>query len=378
MLLEKLLITFALIIVIVVIAFIIIANKRIIEKIKILILKMLIAFHKDEEARKYALKSVDTYPKSFIAHKLLAEIYEKEGKLNIALDEYIRAADLNENELGIHYKVAELLNKTEKNDEAIIMLQDLLKIKPDYTEASKLLGNILYDEERFKESISVLYEALKYNPIDYDLYYSIGMAFTRLNDFQKAKEFYEKAATLNTYLYNGQYNLALIAMIQGELDEAEDYFEQALQQEDIESVAYFYLAQIAMLKGNKDKAITYLNIALELDKEDIENRIKEQPLFIEIQEKLVIPNESRKIKITLSKREQQNNKHLEEMFSLVDSLHGSAVSGGGQINNQEQNIDMENNEQENNLEAEETNAEENEQETEQESQQEQENEKEIE
>ena len=63
-----------------------------------------------------------------------------------------------------------------------------------------------------------------------------------------------------------------------------------------------------------------------MDKEKIEKKIKGQPLFIIIQDKLVIPNESRKIKITLSKRELKTNKYLEEMFSVVDSLHGSKIS----------------------------------------------------
>lgn len=349
MLIEKLLITIAIVVVLIGIAFLVISNKKILEKVKMRKLKALLYFHKDEEAKKYALKIVEMFPKNFEAHKLLAELYEKEGKFNIALDEYIRAADLDETNVEINYKVADMLNKNDKNDDAIMMLQDILRQKPDYLDASKLLGNILYDEERFKDAISVFYDALKYNPVDYDLYYYIGMAFTRLNDFQRAKEFYEKAATLNTYLYNGQYNLGLIALIQGDIDEAESYFEQALQSEEIEPVAYFYLAQIAMLKGNKDKAVTYLNIALELDKEDIEKRIKGQPLFIDIQEKLVIPNESRKIVITLTKREQETNKYLEEMYSIITSLHGSKISNedGKDVDEPEEEQEQEQEELEN-------------------------------
>ena len=221
--------------------------------------------------------------------------------------------------------MADLLNKTEKNEEAIIMLQDLLRMKPDYSDASKLLGNILYDEERFKEAVSVYTDALKYNPTDYYLYYCMGMAYTRLNDFQKAKQFYDKAAILNTYLYNGQYDLALISMIQGELDEAESHLLQALQEEELNGVIYFYLAQIAIIRGHKDKAIMYLNLALEIDTKEIESRIKQQPLFIEIQDKLIIPNEERKIEIKLSKREVDINKYLEDMYSLVDSLNGSKM-----------------------------------------------------
>ncbi|MBR2786872.1 MAG: tetratricopeptide repeat protein [Clostridia bacterium] len=317
----------ALVITVIVVAFVmlfmllIIKNKYITEKIKIFKLKTFLLVNKKEEAKKYALKMVDKYPNNCLAHKILGELYEKERNFNAALSEYIRAVETNEQDYEMHYKVAILLQKTEKKEEAIIMLQDLLKMKPDYLEASLLLGNILYDEERFKEAITVYTTALRYNPTAYELYYNMGMTFTRLNDFQRAREFYEKAATLNSYLYNGQYNLALIAMIQGELEEAEKCFQRALQSEELEPIVYFYLAQIALMKGDKQAGLNYINLALELDR-NLEKKVAEQPLYAVIQDRIRVPNETRKIKITLSKKERLTNKYLEEMFNLVDSLNG--------------------------------------------------------
>lgn len=331
------------IIILIVILFVKFKRINLLEKIKILKLKTMLFFNKNEEARKYALKLADKYPRNYAIHKILGELYEKDGKINIALDEYIRAVELNEKDYKTQYKVAFLLEKSEKKDEAIIMLQDLLKMKPDYFEATRLLGNILYDEERFKEAVSVYMDALKYNPTRYELYYDLGMVFTRLNDFQKAKEYYEKAAQLNTYLYNGEYKLALIAMIQGELDEAKDYFISCLQSEDLEGMAYYYLAQISLIQGENDKALYYINIALELDKK-LEEKIVKQPLFLPIQEKIKIPNEPRKIKIKLSKKERKTNKYLEEMYNLVDSLNGgkSAIYDDENQIEQDKNQELQN------------------------------------
>ena len=337
MIFEKIIITLVIIAILILCILIVVKNNRILEKIKVFKLKMLIARKKDEEARKYALKLVDKYPRNYLIHKILAQLYEKEGKYNVALDEYIRVVEIKNNDYETHLKVAQLLQKNEKKDEAIIMLQDLLKIKPDYLQATQLLGDILYEEERFKEAISIYITALKY--------YDIGMAFTRLNDFQRAKEYYGKAAELNTYLYNGQYNLALIAMIQGELDEAEIYFTQSLLNEELEPLGYYYLAQIALLKGQNEKAINYINLALELDKK-IEEKISKQPLFEAIQDKIKIPNETRKIKITLSKKERKTNKYLEEMYNLVDALNS------GKISKIEEEIEQDENEQENQQEQE--------------------------
>ena len=326
MIFETILILSVLLFIIALIFIVIVKNNAISEKINMFKLKALLMMKRNEEAKKLALKMAERFPHNYDVHKILGELYEKEGKLNVALDEYIRAVELNEKDYEMHYKVALLLQQTEKNEEAIIMLQDLLKMKPDYLDATKLLGNILYDEDRFKEAISVYMTALRYHPTDYDLYYNIGMAFTRINDFQHAKEYYKRAAKLNSYLYNGQYNLALIAMIQGELDEAEKHLQEALQEEELEAIGYYYLAVIALLKDEKEKALNYINLALELDSK-LEKKIEKQPLFIKIQDRIRIPKHpSRKIKITLSEKELKTNKYLEEMYELVDSLNGGKTS----------------------------------------------------
>ena len=183
---------------------------------------------------------------------------------------------------------------------------------------------------------------LRYNPADYELYYNLGMTFTRLNDFQKAKEYYKRAAIINSCLYNGQYNLALIAMIQRELDEAERHLQRALQEEELEPMIYFYLAQIALLKDEKEKALHYINLALELDK-SLEEKISKQPLFLPIQDRIRIPNEpSRKVKITLSKKERETNKYLEEMYNLVDSLNNGGANKIEEENQLEEIIELEN------------------------------------
>ena len=316
-------------------------SKYLAEKIKVLKLKTYITLGKFDDAKKIALKLSEKYPQNYLVHKILGQLYEKDGNVSVALDEYIRAVELKNDDYDLHFKVASLLLQTDKKDESVIMLQDLLKMKPDYLQATLLLGNILYDEERFKEAVSVYMSALRYNPTEYELYYSIAMAYTRLNDFPKAKEYYKRAAILNTYLFNGEYDLALIAMIQGELDEAERHLQKAAHQEDIEPLAYFYLAEIALLKDEDDKAINYINLALELDKK-IEKKIKQQPLFAKIQDKIRIPDEpSRKINICLSEREIKTNEYLEEMYSLVDSLNG-----GNNYQHEENSIEENENEKE--------------------------------
>ena len=283
-----------------------------------LIAKYLIAIGDTEKAKKYMLKLIDKYPNSYIGHKKLAEIYEKQNNLSGAIDEYVRAIEINTKDYNSYYKIASFLKELNRNEESIKMLNDLIKIKPDNVEASILLGDILCEE-------NVYQDALKNNPGNYDIYYSLGMVYTMLNDFQKAKEYYNTAAEINSMLYNAKFSLAQIAMIYGDLEEAKRLFIECINSENIESGSYYYLAQITMIKGETEKAINYINVAIEEDSR-IYKKIEGQVIFAPIIKRINVPSLNETLneeKEKLSKREEKVKRHLEDTYYLVNKLNNN-------------------------------------------------------
>ena len=291
------------------------------ELFNVTIAQILSAFGKQEQAKKMIMDFLNKNPNSYIAHKWLAEFYEKEGNCDAAISEYMRVTDIKRNDFVSTYKLCEVLNKNKQNQEAINLLEEILKQKPEYEKASNLLGEIFFEEEMYKEAISVYMSALRYNPGSYDLYYSLGMAYTMINDFQRAKEFYSKAAEINTLAYNAKLNLGQIALIYGDLDEAEQWFIQAGKQEDLEAGSYYYLSQIALLKGDEDKAKNYMNVAVQLDPK-VYKQAQRDPVFTPIKEKINPPEENKKKEKnkTLSKKEKSVNRHLMKTCILVKNL----------------------------------------------------------
>ena len=291
------------------------------ELFNVTIAQILSAFGKQEQAKKMIMDFLNKNPNSYIAHKWLAEFYEKEGNYDAAISEYMRVTDIKRNDFVSTYKLCEVLNKNKQNQEAINLLEEILKQKPEYEKASNLLGEIFFEEEMYKEAISVYMSALRYNPGSYDLYYSLGMAYTMINDFQRAKEFYSKAAEINTLAYNAKLNLGQIALIYGDLDEAEQWFIQAGKQEDLEAGSYYYLSQIALLKGDEDKAKNYMNVAVQLDPK-VYKQAQRDPVFTPIKEKLNPPEENKENEKnkTLSKKEKSVNRHLMKTCILVKNL----------------------------------------------------------
>lgn len=302
---------------------------NIIEKINILKAKFYFNVGNNKKAKQILIDLLEKNQDSYKGHKLLAEIYESEGGMRKAIDEYVQAIDLNKQDYDSYYKVANLLKDLDKKDEATQMLTSLLSKKPDYKEASILLGDLLIEQEMYKEAVNIYLEAIKINPLDFDLNYSLGIVYTMINDFQSAKEYYERAAQINELVHNCKYSLAEIALIYKELNEAEKLFMQTIDDEELAPDSYYELSKISLIRGDKEQAILYANTAISLSPKKISEKIKKESIFIPILARISIPfnleeNEEEKEENSkekyLSKKEIKAKEHLEEMFELTRQL----------------------------------------------------------
>lgn len=271
---------------------------------------------KDEEKnRRMLLKIINKAPNSILAHKLLAISYEKEGKNENAIDEYLRVIDLKADDTKTYFKLANLYEITNKDDKSIELLNGLLYQKPDCYKASLMLGDIYYKKEQFKKAIDVYTEALKYRVNDYELYYNLGMNYIRLNDFSNAEICYKRAAEINTKLYNGYYMLGKLSLLSNDLEEAEKYFIESISDEEIEANSYFELAKIYMLKNEREKCIVFLQKAIELDIKYVKLARKE-PMFIPIKQYIKAPED-----IIYSPEDKKNISRLSQKeIELIDKL----------------------------------------------------------
>ncbi len=289
-----------------------------------IIAKIHLVFGNTKAAKNRLIKLVTKYPESYIGHKLLAQIYENEGGQRKAVDEYAQAININKKDYDSYYKVATILTDLDKKDEAEQMLINLLSKKPDYTDATIALGDLLIEKEDFKEAVNIYTEALKYSPTSYDLNYNLGIVYTMLNDFQNAKMYYEKASELNSMVYNTKYSLAEIALIYKELEEAEKYFLQVTEDEELSADAYLELAKIYLIRNDKDTAIKYANVAIQENPKKIVEKIQKDVTFAIIMAKLSIPfnlefEEDEKVK-KLTSKEIKAKEHLEQMVEITKKI----------------------------------------------------------
>lgn len=300
-------------------------NVNLLEYIYIWIAKISKVINKSK-AKKILIKLVTKYPNSYLGHKMLAEIYVKEGGRRKAIDEYVKVIDINKKDYDSYYEIASLLNELDKKDESIQMLTTLVNKKPNYYKASILLGGLLCEKESFKEAINVYQNALKYEPTNYEIYYNMAIAYTRLNDFKSAKEYYDMAAELNAEAYNAYYSLGIICLMFGDINQAKEYFYKSIEGQAVEARGYYNLARISIIDGEKENAINYLNQAIDLDAR-LSYKALEDNLFIPIKKYIHIPHniEEKEEEPKLTQKELKAQQHLEKTYEIVGTLSKNEI-----------------------------------------------------
>ena len=121
-------------------------NINLTEIIYIGISKSLIFCKEEKQAKKLLLALIEKKSDSKTAHKMLAEIYEKEGGIRKAIDEYVKVVDLDGESYDAYYKIAVLLKELGNKEDSLDMLTKLVNKKPDYLEASIALSDALCEQ----------------------------------------------------------------------------------------------------------------------------------------------------------------------------------------------------------------------------------------
>lgn len=283
------------------------------ELLSVFMAKLYLIKNNNKKAKEILIKLVTKYKDSYYGHKMLAEIYSKEGGMRKAIDEYVKVLDIKGNDYQSYFKISKLLDELGKKNEAIQMLQTLVNKKPELYEATKLLGHLLIENEKYKEAINAYNKFLKYQEKK-EIYFALGNAYIMTNDFTSAKKSLEKVTEFDNRAYEAYYLLGQISLLYRDFDMAESFFLQSIY-ESFEAKGYYQLAKISIIKNNISKAILYLNKAIQND-ERLYKIVMEEPIFITLKNKIEKPNEMVEGKVEENKVE----KHLNEVYELTKTM----------------------------------------------------------
>lgn len=290
------------------------------EFIYIALSKKYLIFGNYGKAKETLIKLNEKYPNSYYGHKMLAEIYEKEGGMRRAIDEYVKVLDIKRDDYKSYYKISILLRDLGRNKQAIQMLENLIKVKPEHYLATQMLAELLIENEEYKKAINFINKALKKHEDKEELIYNLGIAYVKTNEFSLAKKCFEKVVSLNNEYYNAYYRLGQIALLYRDYDMAETYFLSSTYKEK-EAKSYYELTKIYMMKNQKDKAILNIQKAINANSKfyDI---AKEEPILFPIKQFIKKPEQNIEAKKDEeSKKEKMIEDYLNDTYNLTKILN---------------------------------------------------------
>ena len=158
---------------------------------------------------------------NFIAHNNLGVSYERQGKIDAAVEEYREAlrikpdysdargnlasalraryeqtVSLHPDDPVAHYGLAASLRDLERSEEAIDQYEHALRLKPDYVDARIGLANVLAAGGRFQDAIEQYEQALRLAPDDARTRFNLGNALAAAGRPADALEQYRRVAHL--------------------------------------------------------------------------------------------------------------------------------------------------------------------------------------
>ena len=192
------------------------------------------------------------------AHTDLGAAYYQQNKLEIALDEFSRAVEIDAN-FGQAYNGLGLVFAALGEDaKADANFKKAIQVQPASSESHNNYGSFLCAHKRYDESISQFLEAVK-NPL-YSTpnlaYANAGICSARKNDTKNAEVYLNKALQIEPLTYSAAQALAEIQFKRGDAPLAQKTLQNALIASPNPETLWLGI-KIARVLGDKDAEASY-------------------------------------------------------------------------------------------------------------------------
>lgn len=225
----------------------------------------------EDSARLFAQMSIYLLPTNSDAIELLSQIAARNGLYTEAIDHLaqIDTKGAPEKDIQIKRQISALLHESGKDDEAIRILQSLVK-DTNNVEAQIQIGDIYRNAENFSDALSAYNAAFKILgdkvPENYwDLIFARGITHERLKNWDKAEKDFQDALSYEPdqpYILN---YLAYSWADQGKnLDKASEMLEKAVRLKPDDGAIVDSLGWVYYRMGQYEKAVKILEQAVEL------------------------------------------------------------------------------------------------------------------
>ncbi|MBC8284754.1 MAG: tetratricopeptide repeat protein [Nitrospinae bacterium] len=195
-------------------------------------------------------------------HMRIAAIYFEENLFMRALDEFqlVLAADDHKDP---HVLMARIYENQGRLDKAIEEFEKLRKLEPESMDILRYSARLYHLDDNTKAAIELLQKAVEKEPKNDQIYHSLALAYMSRKENDKAVESLKKALALNPKKDSYYFELGALMEKTGDFKGAIENMRQAIEINPLHSNAHNFLGYIYALEGRDlDRALEHLKKAL--------------------------------------------------------------------------------------------------------------------
>ncbi len=192
------------------------------------------------EAQEKAALAVELAPESPITRRAMASVFEQLGQYDNAINEYLVALDFNPNLVEMRVDLAYLYFFTERRQEAILTLQDVIEIDPTRADAFDGLGYFYFVLGQYPQAEENAYQAVTLDPNMTRAHAHLGAAYFKqfkydsaIEELSLATEAYDEITPTNATYFT---MLGLAYYYQSQCEDAMPLFNDVLAAVEPDSI----------------------------------------------------------------------------------------------------------------------------------------------
>jgi tetratricopeptide (TPR) repeat protein len=155
-----------------------------------------------------------------------------------------RAIEKNPYDAVSYYNLAMVYYGEQDFDQAILILDSLLKIDPLYPKANGMMGNIYMKRKEYDKALPYLEQALPYFAYSADYLYDLALTYSRTNQMKKAEAWALEVIKLRPEHVKAYHLLGSAYVSLGDFESATRVWEQVLTINPDDSVAIQGLKEV--------------------------------------------------------------------------------------------------------------------------------------
>jgi tetratricopeptide (TPR) repeat protein len=216
------------------------------------------------------LSSTPMENESYRAHYINGRLLYEAVKYGEAEEEFRKAIEILPNSTEAREECARALIMQGKNDIALVMYSEIIKIDKDNYSAWYNMANTLAGLSKWKEAAESYRRATEIRPESYKAFYNMGIALEEIGKRKEAIEAYRRSVELCPDFIEAYNNLGIALSLSGSRDEALDVYTEAIRKDPSDPRLYFNMGMCLYEMENYSNAVAAFRDALEINPEELE------------------------------------------------------------------------------------------------------------